>query len=144
EPGEAARRSRRGGRRRREEPPSERPARPRFQGATPANPFGDPALDLFEAMEADDLPPAPPVSVPVAIEAVPPPARSPEPSAASATRPGPTSGDAAPAGLPSPAPPAEAPVEPIAAGPIASAEIKPIVVDEVIAEAPKKRGWWRR
>jgi hypothetical protein len=34
--------------------------------------------------------------------------------------------------------------EPVPEGPHASIEIKPIVVDEVIAEAPKKRGWWRR
>jgi hypothetical protein len=34
--------------------------------------------------------------------------------------------------------------EPVPEGPRASIDIKPIVVDEVIAEVPKKRGWWRR
>jgi hypothetical protein len=39
---------------------------------------------------------------------------------------------------------AEAAAAPLPEGPHASIEIKPIVVDEVIAEVPKKRGWWRR
>jgi len=106
---------------------------PRFQGATPANPFGDAPFDVFEAIEAGE----------------------PQPAAASAVAS--LSGEAA-AAAPAPSAPgvppaAEASAQPIAAaaeaaavpeGPHASIEIKPIVVDEVIAEVPKKRGWWRR
>jgi ribonuclease E len=137
------RRGRRGGRRRRREEgeaPAPRPEpAPRVQGATPANPFGDAPFDLFDAIE-----PAEPAPVAVAAPAGP-------PSAPIAAEVAPTAAVAAPVGDPSPAPvvaaaqPAPTPEpEPVPEGPRASIDIKPIVVDEVIAEVPKKRGWWRR
>lgn len=133
---ERRRRRRRGGRhRRREEGEAPREA-PRFQGATPANPFGDAAFDLFDTVEAAPLPaPAAEVAAEPASPAAPAVA-APPPDASSEPPP-----EAAPPAEPE-APPPAAP--PLPAGPIASIEIKPIVVDEVIAEAPKRRGWWRR
>jgi ribonuclease E len=138
------RRGRRGGRHRRREEgeaPAPRPEpAPRFQGATPANPFGDAPFDLFDEIEPAEpgavaaVAPASPPSTPVVAEAAPP---------------APIAEVAAPVAKPPPAPvmveapPAPVP-EPVPEGPHASIEIKPIVVDEVIAEAPKKRGWWRR
>jgi hypothetical protein len=131
-----------------------------FQGATPANPFGDAGFDLFDAIEQDlaaTVPPPPaepapretsdaapamaarpeaaPVTPPEAAEAAAPEPRAPEPAA-----PEPVAAEPV-AAAPEPAPPEAPAPEP---GPIASMEIKPIVVDEAAAEAPKKRGWWRR
>ncbi|TQF76641.1 ribonuclease E/G, partial [Elioraea sp. Yellowstone] len=114
-------------------------AAPRFQGATPANPFGDAAFDLFDAVEAG------PAEAATVTAAAPAPSEIP---AAAAPQPEPIA-TAAPAAPDTTEPVAAPPADPAAppavpAGPIASIEIKPIVVDEVIAEAPKKRGWWRR
>jgi ribonuclease E len=148
---EHRRRRRRGGRHRRREEgeaPREapRPApAPRFQGATPANPFGDAAFDLFDAVEAEPGQPAPaPAPAPVtAAEVAAEPAPQAEPVVATAPA---AEAPARPEAAAQPdepeAPPPAGP--PVPAGPIASVEIKPIVVDEVIAEAPKRRGWWRR
>jgi ribonuclease E len=138
------RRGRRGGRHRRREegeapPPAPLPASaPRFQGATPANPFGDAPFDLF-----DEIEPAEPGPIAAVAPASPPSA------VAEAAPAAPAAQVAAPVAEPSPAPvvaaaAAEPEPEPVPEGPHASIEIKPIVVDEVIAEAPKKRGWWRR
>jgi hypothetical protein len=118
-----------------------------FQGATPANPFGDTALDLFEAIEreltATDTPPA--ATLEVAAEPVvaasgdgPPAAAAPSPPAAALPEP-PVVEPVHDA--PQPAAPASAPER---KAPIASMEIKPIVVDEAPPDVPRKRGWWRR
>jgi ribonuclease E len=143
---ERRRRRRRGGRHRRREEGEAQPeaaariaAAPRFQGATPANPFGDAAFDLFDAVEAG------PAEAATVTAAAPAPSEIP---AAAAPQPEPIA-TAAPAAPDTTEPVAAPPADPAAppavpAGPIASIEIKPIVVDEVIAEAPKKRGWWRR
>jgi ribonuclease E len=152
------RRSRRGGRHRRREEGEPAPARPapapRFQGATPANPFGDPTFDLFDEVEteiAGEAAPAAPEAASPAAAPEPPLAAGPEqaPEPVRVREPGPepepapepqvAQGVAEPALAAASAGP-EAPP----AGPIASVEIKPIVVDEVAAEAPRKRGWWRR
>jgi ribonuclease E len=147
------RRGRRGGRRRRREDEAgagrAEPAAPpvMFQGATPANPFGDTALDLFEAIEreltATDTPPA--ATLEVAAEPVvaasgdgPPAAAAPSPPAAALPEP-PVVEPVHDA--PQPAAPASAPER---KAPIASMEIKPIVVDEAPPDVPRKRGWWRR
>jgi ribonuclease E len=145
------RRGRRGGRRRRREddafaPREEAPApqRPMFQGATPANPFGDAGYDLFEAIERDLAGEAVAAtqSGKASAEAVPAEPAAPQPPtpAAPATA-------VAPPPAAEPPPPQPSPPEPPAPGPqgpIASMEIKPIVVDEAPPEAPRKRGWWRR
>jgi len=145
------RRGRRGGRRRRREdepgaaPREEAPAppRPMFQGATPANPFGDASFDLFDAIErdlvADDGPAAPTVETSAEILAEAPPVAA-APVAEAAAPPEPQ--EAEPVAAAAAPPPAAPEVEP--QGPIASMEIKPIVVDEAPPEAPRKRGWWRR
>ncbi|GIX08785.1 ribonuclease E/G [Elioraea sp.] len=148
---ERRRRRRRGGRHRRREEGEAQPeatpriaAAPRFQGATPANPFGDAAFDLFDAVEAGPAEAAAVTAAAPAPSEIPAaPVPQPEPvaegvaAAVAAAAPDATEPVAAPPAEPA-APPAVPP------GPIASIEIKPIVVDEVIAEAPKKRGWWRR
>ncbi|WP_291296188.1 ribonuclease E/G [Elioraea sp.] len=164
EAGARRRRGRRGGRRRRreEEPaaaasPEVTPVaapvpRPLFQGATPANPFGDDAsFDLFDALEQDlaatvPQPPAEPQPpLPQAIDEAPQAmvepravAAPPEPAAPVPAAPEPPPVPAAVAEAPAPEAPAPEP------GPIASMEIKPVVVDEPASDAPKKRGWWRR
>ncbi|WP_439579794.1 Rne/Rng family ribonuclease [Elioraea sp.] len=135
------RRGRRGGRHHRREegeaPPPAEPPRPapglRFQGATPANPFGDAPFDLFDEIEPGEARATVPEQPAARTEPEPEP--GPEPATAAESGPKPVA--AAPA---APPPADERPPE----GPHASIEIKPIVVDEVIAEAPKKRGWWRR
>ncbi|MCU0986457.1 MAG: Rne/Rng family ribonuclease, partial [Acetobacteraceae bacterium] len=155
------RRGRRGGRRRRREDETGAPAaeaaappppRPMFQGATPANPFGDASFDLFDAIERDLIAgsaaePAAPVTIEAVVEPVP----EPEQPAATAAMPEPAPEQPAPppqaeaAAAPETAAAAERAPEPAPEpGPIASMEIKPIVVDEAPPEAPKKRGWWRR
>jgi ribonuclease E len=156
------RRGRRGGRRRRrEDEPAAQAAeaapaaapRPLFQGATPANPFGnDASFDLFDAIERDLIAgSAANARQPVTLEAAAEPAAMPEvmmaapevttapvqpeqEPVAAAAPPAPT---APPAAEPAPEPAPEP-------GPIASMEIKPIVVGEAAPDAPKKRGWWRR
>ena len=152
------RRGRRGGRRRRRDealPPREEagvPERPLFQGATPANPFGDPGYDLFDALERD-LAAEPATAAeagvasaePVVAEALAEPAATPPPPPAPGTvqlepqAPQPRAAEAAAPGAAAPAPAAAVPQ-----GPIASMEIKPIVVDEAPPGVPRKRGWWRR
>jgi ribonuclease E len=168
EAGARRRRGRRGGRRRRREDepaaasPEEQPAPapaphavfqgPLFQGATPANPFGnDASFDLFDAIERDlaaTVPPPPdaPAAVPMPVSdaAEPPVAALPPEAPLPPETPLPT--EAAPE-VPSPQQPSPTPQPSAVApedGPIASMEVKPIVVDEAAAEAPKKRGWWRR
>ena len=146
------RRGRRGGRhRRREEGEAPPPPRPepatRFQGATPANPFGDAPFDLFDEIEPAESQPvaasalAIPSGQPVAVAATPAAPVAPPvapPAAEVPPAPVPVAAEAAPEAQAEPLP------QPVPEGPRASIEIKPIVVDEVIAEAPKKRGWWRR
>ena len=147
-----ARRGRRGGRRRPDHSGTPAPT-PAYVGATPANPFAEATVDLFEAFEDGAAAPSqgvqgsdllePAGAVP--IMATPPPPAEAAPIGSDATV-------SVAAGTGANEPVAEPPPsgEPVAAEPpppqvpIASAEIKPIVVDEVIAEVPKKRGWWRR
>jgi ribonuclease E len=165
------RRGRRGGRRRRrEDEPAPQAgggedapapaARPLFQGATPANPFGnDASFDLFDAIERDLIAgSAGAAQEPVTLQATAVPVETPEVMAAPehpmSAPPAPETITPEPAPVVAAAPPAPAPVasaEPAPPpdlvpepGPIASMEIKPIVVDEAPPEAPKKRGWWRR
>ncbi|WP_114376162.1 Rne/Rng family ribonuclease [Elioraea thermophila] len=141
------RRGRRGGRRR-PDLPGAPPPTPAYVGATPANPFVEATVDLFEALEEGAAaPPAPPSgpSAPAAVSAVPiiaapPPEAAPEPSAPPVAEEAPGAPEAEPPVAAEPAPAQPSPPQ----GPIASAEIKPIVVDEVIEVVPKKRGWWRR
>ncbi|MCS6920789.1 MAG: Rne/Rng family ribonuclease [Elioraea sp.] len=141
------RRGRRGGRRRPDLPAAPPPTQA-YVGATPANPFVEATVDLFEALEegtaaAQPTPatPAAPAAVSAApIVAAPPPEAAPEPPASPAAeeKAGAPGAEPPPATEPAPAEP------PPPQGPVASAEIKPIVVDEVIEVMPKKRGWWRR
>ena len=146
-----ARRGRRGGRRRPDQFGTPAPTQAHV-GATPANPLAEATVDLFEALEEKAAAPSqavqgsdlPEAAGAVPIMATPPPPAEAAPSGSDATAP-----VAAENGASKPV--AESPPsgEPVAAeppppqGPIASAEIKPIVVDEVLAEMPKKRGWWR-
>ncbi len=140
------------------------PAPPRYQGPTPADPFAGQVDDIFAAMEAAERAaeeaamrpayrPAPepaPEPAPVAVTA------APEPVVAEA-EPAPVPAVAEPVivAAPEPAPVAELAPEPVAVtaapepGPAAPAPIQgpavlPKTVEEVAAEAPKKRGWWRR
>lgn len=141
------RRGRRGGRRR-PDLPGAPPPNPAYLSATPANPFVEATVDLFEALEegaaappaAPSSPNAPAAASAVPIIAAPPPEAAPEPSAPPAAE-----ETASASGVEPPVAAEPAPTEPRPPqGPIASAEIKPIVVDEVIEVVPKKRGWWRR
>lgn len=122
-------RGRRGGRRRKaDQPPAEQAAPPPYSGPTPADPFGNMALDIFDVIErAESQPPITP----------------------SAPQPAPVE--------PSPAEPAGAVPEPDPAAATAESEealqdneavggpaIKPVLIGEGQPAAERKRGWWRR
>jgi len=127
-------RGRRGGRRRkRPEAGNEDaapPVAPAYTGPTPADPFGNHVLDIFDVIDAQteaepprDAKPA----APVAVEAAPP--SAPAPAAVTPIAPPPAPAAAA-------GPTREEPE----AGPV----IKPIVIGEAEPGGEKKRGWWRR
>jgi ribonuclease E len=165
------RRGRRGGRRRRNEdngevPPHAEPGAeqpelpPVYSGPTPANPFGGPAFDIFDALEPTEETPPPAVeAAPVAVAPDPAPAAAPpvildapEPVQSEAM------GGEAPAvpvleeqhtspelvhtpeldQLPEPEP---VPANDVTPEPL----VKPIIVGgDQDAVVEKKRGWWRR
>jgi ribonuclease E len=160
------RRGRRGGRRRRHEdegglpevaePGAQQPDLPPiYAGPTPANPFGGPAFDIFDAVEQAEAhaKPAPaPAVTSLPIVAGPPPAIEPvadiEPTAESEAR------DEPPAIEPplqppgrDELPPAALPEQPPAPANDRGTEpaIQPILVGaEETPPVEKKRGWWRR
>jgi ribonuclease E len=127
-------------------------AAPRWSGPTPADPFGGNTFSLFDAMEAQEMAaeralaraPAPPPA-PAATAAPDKPAE-PTPEAPAEPAPEPVAAAEAPPqqspAAVAPPPAAEAPVaEPAAPQPA----IQPILVGtETPADAPKRRGWWRR
>jgi len=143
---EAGSRGRRGGRRRPDQAAA--PSRPPvYPGATPANPFVEATVELFAAVEEGEPLSARSGSVSPPVEAAVPIVVGPPPQAESAAERG--ADEAQPVMIANdqtaaPASEATTHTPPPPAGPVASVEIKPIVVDEIIAEAPKKRGWWRR
>ncbi len=157
------RRGRRGGRRRRREDDDALPAvaepgaqqpelPPIYIGPTPADPFGSPAFDIFDALEQAEAQakPSPAAAVtPLPIVAGPPPAIEPvDDIVSTAESPAPD----VPVTEPSPEPPPvnEPPVppeEPPAPANDRDAEpaIRPIVIGaEDTPSVQKKRGWWRR
>ena len=146
-------------------PPPPRPApAPRFAGPTPANPFADSVDPIMAAMDAAEraaeeaavrrtMPTPPPVLVPV-VEAPPPAPVMVEPAAEPAPVAEAPAAEPAPVPVPEPAPPPPAPVVvPVVAPvveapppppePVIAPPVQPVPV-EALADAPKKRGWWKR
>ncbi len=157
------RRGRRGGRRRREEGEREPGPEPApepvasYAGPTPADPFGDHAFGLFDAIDAVAEQAA--ASTPAA------PPASPAPSATAATPAAPPQGDIAanlapaidvPAAAPAPATPADDPLTipepPAPLGPASGPEeetpaqpaIRPVLITAGAPPQERRRGWWRR
>jgi len=167
------RRGRRGGRRRREgmpegatstedegpedeapeeAPPAPRPApAPRYAGPTPANPFADSVDPIMAAMEAAERaaeeaatrrsapapvppPPAPVVAEPILAESAVVEVAQAAPAAVEPVVAAPVVAEAAPPPAPVNTPPAE---------PFIAPPVQPVPV-EALADAPKKRGWWKR
>ncbi len=146
-----AKRGRRGGRRRRKpdgeaeagepaEAASEAPAVPAapayvppaytpYVGPTPADPFASTGLDIFDAIEQAEQRTEPPVAPPAAAHADMPPEAEQNPGLRLVSEtPVVAEEDAAPK-----------PAEPVA-GPV----VQPIIVGSEAADAPKRKGWWRR
>jgi ribonuclease E len=135
-----------------EPPPPAEPAAPRWSGPTPADPFGGNTFSLFDAMEAQEMaaeralarapapPPAPAATAPD---------KPAEPAPEAPAEPAPEPVAAAPEAPPQQAPAAVAP-PPATEAPVAEPAapppgIQPILVGtEAPADAPKRRGWWRR
>ncbi|MBC7431884.1 MAG: Rne/Rng family ribonuclease [Rubritepida sp.] len=142
-----------------EQPPRPAPEPPRYRGPTPADPYANQIDPIMAAMEAADRaaeeairiprPPQPMAAAtpdPVMAEAIVEPMRAAEvvvpvampvavPIAAMAT---PEAAAAQPEPAPAPQP-VLATVEP-AIGPA----VQPQLIGDAAAEAPKKKGWWRR
>ena len=147
------------------QPPQHQPPEPvRRLGPTPADPFAGQIDDIFEAMEAAEAAAERAASAPRAPRPAPPPAAPVteaeiEAEAVTGPAPEPVSPPVAPVAPPpepvqaAQAEPAEAPavpsvqaVEPPAAPaePVVGPVIQPVPVETVIAERPKRAGWWRR
>jgi ribonuclease E len=111
------------------------PPPPRWSGPTPANPFGGgDTYDVFAAMEAAEEAAAAAAAARAAAPAAPAaPAPQPEPAPAAVDQPAPIEPPA-----PEPPPAAAAPEPP------AAPAIQPILVDAAPADAPRRRGWWKR
>jgi len=172
------RRGRRGGRRRRRgegetdeapaaaaPPPAPAYVVPAYTGPTPADPFGSGPFDIFDMLDPDDEPAAPPPPRPVAV-APEPVLEVPEPVAEAQAEPTVSAAPAAevspvvaeppaaepPAPEPEPTgahvPGAQAAAEPEPASPAeptVGPAIKPLVLgQDDIPVAERKRGWWKK